>query len=222
MFPNISENPRHRRPAGKRKLEKIRLRYPSEHPRLFDKISHQPRIRVKNQIQRPSLSSGKTAKASSFIIFDKNKRFKKILLGPGLRGTRDSGITGAIPWSGHRPGDASGHGSLLGDTRSPTPAIIPSPGLIHRSVVLTKILHKNSLAVTIQRQLDSQAKLSPSINIRTRPSIDGEYTARRSKLVIEKSLQDKLDEITFVGTEIRTAIFGKIRKVKSTRFSQRS
>ena len=49
----------------------------------------------------------------------------------------------------------------------------------------------------IQRQLDSQAEPSPSIDRRTRPSIDGVYTTRRSKLVIEKSLQDKLDEITF-------------------------
>ena len=51
--------------------------------------------------------------------------------------------------------------------------------------------------VMIQRQLDSQAEPSPSIDRRTRPSIDGVYTTRRSKLVIEKSLQDKLDEITF-------------------------
>ena len=50
---------------------------------------------------------------------------------------------------------------------------------------------------TIQRQIDSQAELSPSIDIRTRPSIDGDYAARRSKLVTEKSLQDKLNEITF-------------------------
>ncbi|CAG7875756.1 unnamed protein product, partial [Brassica rapa] len=41
------------------------------------------------------------------------------------------------------------------------------------------------------------AELSPSIDIRTRPSIDGDYAARRSKLVTEKSLQDKLNEITF-------------------------
>ncbi|KAH0926383.1 hypothetical protein HID58_018639, partial [Brassica napus] len=51
--------------------------------------------------------------------------------------------------------------------------------------------------VIIQRQLDSQAEPSPSIDRRTRPSIDRNYTTGRSKRVIENSLQDKLDEITF-------------------------
>ncbi|KAF3510230.1 hypothetical protein F2Q69_00006842 [Brassica cretica] len=41
---------------------------------------------------------------------------------------------------------------------------------------------------TIQRQLDSQAEPSPSIDSRTPPSIDDDYAARRSKLVTEKSL----------------------------------
>ncbi|KAF3554157.1 hypothetical protein F2Q69_00013716 [Brassica cretica] len=50
---------------------------------------------------------------------------------------------------------------------------------------------------TIQRQLDSQAGPSPSIDRRTRPSIDDDYAALRNKLVTEKSLLDKLDEITF-------------------------
>ena len=46
---------------------------------------------------------------------------------------------------------------------------------------------------SIQRQLNSQAEPSPSIDRRTRPLIDGDYTTRRSKLVTEKSLQDKLE-----------------------------
>ncbi|KAF2615597.1 hypothetical protein F2Q70_00011949 [Brassica cretica] len=41
---------------------------------------------------------------------------------------------------------------------------------------------------TIQRQLDSQAEPSPSIDSRTPPSIDDDCAARRSKLVTEKSL----------------------------------
>ncbi|KAF3563270.1 hypothetical protein DY000_02014595 [Brassica cretica] len=59
--------------------------------KIFDKIWHQPRIHMKIQIQRSSLTSGETAKALSFTIFDKNQWFKKILLGPGLpEGNRSS------------------------------------------------------------------------------------------------------------------------------------
>ncbi|KAF2572588.1 hypothetical protein F2Q70_00003599 [Brassica cretica] len=50
---------------------------------------------------------------------------------------------------------------------------------------------------TIKRQLESRAEPSPSIDRRTRPSIDGDYAALRNNLVTEKSFPNKLDEITF-------------------------
>ncbi|KAF3542847.1 hypothetical protein DY000_02007747 [Brassica cretica] len=49
----------------------------------------------------------------------------------------------------------------------------------------------------IQRQLDSQPEPSPSIDRRTRPSINSDFAALRSKPVTKKSLHDKLDEISF-------------------------
>ncbi|KAF2559260.1 hypothetical protein F2Q68_00015114 [Brassica cretica] len=56
---------------------------------------------------------------------------------------------------------------------------------------------------TIKRQLDFQAEQSPSIDRRTRPSIDSNHTPLRSTLGTEKLLQDKLDEITFSQVERR-------------------
>ena len=64
--------------------------------------------------------------------------------------------------------------------------------------LLTK--HMNTLQKemdNIQTQLDFQAEQSPSIDRRTRPSIDHVRTSLRSKPVTEKVLHDKLDDITF-------------------------
>ena len=69
---------------------------------------------------------------------------------------------------------------------------------------------------TTQRQLDSHAERSPSIDIRTRPSIDGDYAARRSKLVTEKSLQDKLDEITFSQDLLKEDVYQELKDISET------
>ncbi|KAF3607993.1 hypothetical protein DY000_02047624 [Brassica cretica] len=69
---------------------------------------------------------------------------------------------------------------------------------------------------TTQRQLDSHAERSPSIDIRTRPSIDGDYAARRSKLVTEKSQQDKLDEITFSQDLLKEDVYQELKDISET------
>ncbi|KAF3570452.1 hypothetical protein F2Q69_00059561 [Brassica cretica] len=70
----------------------------------------------------------------------------------------------------------------------------------------------------IQRQLDSQAEPSPSIDRRTRPSIDGDYAALRSKLVTEKSLQDKLDEITFSQNLRKKDVYQELKDISESTY----
>ncbi|KAF3582099.1 hypothetical protein DY000_02030929 [Brassica cretica] len=74
--------------------------------------------------------------------------------------------------------------------------------------------------VMIQRQLDSQGEPSPSIDRRTRPSIDGDYTARRSKLVTEKSLQDKLDEINFSQDLLKEDVYRELKDISETTYAR--
>ncbi|WZZ08318.1 hypothetical protein YC2023_094239 [Brassica napus] len=74
--------------------------------------------------------------------------------------------------------------------------------------------------VMIQRQLDSQAEPSPSIYRRTHPSIDGDYTTRRSKLVTEKSLQDKLDEITFSQDFLKEDVYQELKNISETTYAR--
>ncbi|KAF3589600.1 hypothetical protein F2Q69_00028552 [Brassica cretica] len=57
---------------------------------------------------------------------------------------------------------------------------------------------------------------SSSIDIRTRPSIDGDYAARRSKLATEKSLQDKLDEITFSQDLLKEDVYQELKDISET------
>ncbi|KAF2577292.1 hypothetical protein F2Q68_00004842 [Brassica cretica] len=73
---------------------------------------------------------------------------------------------------------------------------------------------------TIIRLVDSQAELSPSIDRRTRPSIDGDYAARRRKLVTEKSLQDKLDEITFSQDLLKEDVYHELKDISETTYSR--
>ena len=74
--------------------------------------------------------------------------------------------------------------------------------------------------VMFQRQLDSQAEPSPSIDKRTRPSIDGDYTTRRSKLVTEKSLQNNLDEITFSQDMLKEDVYQELKDISETTYSR--
>ncbi|KAF2605675.1 hypothetical protein F2Q70_00026018 [Brassica cretica] len=64
---------------------------------------------------------------------------------------------------------------------------------------------------TIQTQLKSRAEPSPSIDRRTRASIDDNYAALRNKLVTEKSLDDKLDEITFSQDLLKEDVYQKLK-----------
>ncbi|KAF2569548.1 hypothetical protein F2Q68_00025519 [Brassica cretica] len=64
---------------------------------------------------------------------------------------------------------------------------------------------------TIQTQLKSRAEPSPSIDRRTRASIDDNYPALRNKLVTEKSLDDKLDEITFSQDLLKEDVYQKLK-----------
>ncbi|KAF3567352.1 hypothetical protein DY000_02015884 [Brassica cretica] len=76
--------------------------------------------------------------------------------------------------------------------------------------------HMNALQQemdTIQRQLDFQAEQTPSIDRRTRPSIDNDYTPLRSKLVTEKFLQDKLDEIAFSQDLLIEDIYHELKDI---------
>ncbi|KAF3580888.1 hypothetical protein DY000_02030948 [Brassica cretica] len=74
--------------------------------------------------------------------------------------------------------------------------------------------------VMIQRQLDSQAEPSPSIDRRTRPSIDDDHITRRSKLVTEKSLHDKLDEITFSQDLLKEDVYQKQKDISETTYAR--
>ena len=71
---------------------------------------------------------------------------------------------------------------------------------------------------TIQRQLDSQAGPSPSIDRRTRPSIDDDYAALRNKLVTEKSLLDKLDEITFPQDLLKEDVHQELKDISESTY----
>ena len=64
--------------------------------------------------------------------------------------------------------------------------------------------------------LDFQAKLLPSIDRRTRPSIDSDYTRLRIKLVTEKALQDKLDEITFSQDFLKEDVYQKLKDISES------
>ena len=74
--------------------------------------------------------------------------------------------------------------------------------------------------VTIQRQPYSQAEPSPSIDIKTRPSTDSDYTARRSKLVTAKSLHDKLDEITFSQDLLKQDVYRELKDISETTYAR--
>ena len=73
---------------------------------------------------------------------------------------------------------------------------------------------------TIQRQLDSQAGPSPSIDRRTRPSIDDDYAALRNKLVTEKSLLDKLDEITFPQDLLKEDVHQELKDISESTYER--
>ncbi|KAF3487803.1 hypothetical protein F2Q69_00054955 [Brassica cretica] len=68
----------------------------------------------------------------------------------------------------------------------------------------------------IQRQLDFQAEPLPSIDRRTHPSIDSDYTRLRSKLVAEKDLQDKLDEITFSQDLLKGDVYQELKDISES------
>ncbi|KAF3570451.1 hypothetical protein F2Q69_00059560 [Brassica cretica] len=72
----------------------------------------------------------------------------------------------------------------------------------------------------IQRQLDSQAELSPSIDRRSRPSINDDYAALRSKLVTEKSIQDKLDEITFSQDLLKEDVYQELKDISESTYAR--
>ncbi|KAF3603731.1 hypothetical protein F2Q69_00036301 [Brassica cretica] len=72
----------------------------------------------------------------------------------------------------------------------------------------------------IQRQLNSQTAPSPSIDRRTRPSIDGDYAAPRNKMVTEKSLHDKLDEITFSQDLLKENVYQKLKDISESTYAR--
>ncbi|KAF2560160.1 hypothetical protein F2Q68_00016269 [Brassica cretica] len=65
-----------------------------------------------------------------------------------------------------------------------------------------------------------QAEPSPSIDRRTRPSIDRDYAARRSKMVTEKSLHDKLDEITFPQDLLKEDVYQELKDISETTYAR--
>ena len=69
---------------------------------------------------------------------------------------------------------------------------------------------------TIHRQLNFQAEHSPSIDRRTRPSIDSDHTPLRGKLVTEKFLQDKLAEITFSQDLLKEDIYQELKDISES------
>ena len=74
--------------------------------------------------------------------------------------------------------------------------------------------------VMIQRQLDSQAEPSPSVDKRTRPSIGSDYTERQSKLVTEKSLHDKLDKITLSQDLLKEDVYQEPKDISETSYAR--
>ena len=74
--------------------------------------------------------------------------------------------------------------------------------------------------VMIQRQLDFQAEPAPSIDRRTQPSIDDDYTTRWSMLVTEKSLHDKLDEITFFQYLLKEDVYHELKDISETTYAR--
>ncbi|KAF2541920.1 hypothetical protein F2Q68_00031242 [Brassica cretica] len=48
------------------------------------------------------------------------------------------------------------------------------------------------------------------------PSIDGDHTTRRSELVTKKSLQDKLDEITFSQDLLKEDVYQELKDISET------
>ncbi|KAF3529262.1 hypothetical protein DY000_02040487 [Brassica cretica] len=48
------------------------------------------------------------------------------------------------------------------------------------------------------------------------PSIDGDHTTRRSELVTKKSLQDKLDEITFSQDLLKEDVYQELKDITET------
>ena len=72
----------------------------------------------------------------------------------------------------------------------------------------------------IQRQLDSQAEPSPSVDKRTRPSIGSDYTERQSKLVTEKSLHDKLDKITLSQDLLKEDVYQEPKDISETSYAR--
>ena len=73
---------------------------------------------------------------------------------------------------------------------------------------------------TIHRQLDSQEGPSPSIDSKTRPSINGNYAPLRNKLVTEKSLQDKIDEITFSQDLLKEDVYQELKDILESRYAR--
>ncbi|KAG5385021.1 hypothetical protein IGI04_036491, partial [Brassica rapa subsp. trilocularis] len=51
---------------------------------------------------------------------------------------------------------------------------------------------------------------------RTRPSIDGDNAARQSKLITEKTLQDKLEEITFSQDLLKENVYQELNDISET------
>ncbi|KAF2620447.1 hypothetical protein F2Q68_00039140 [Brassica cretica] len=54
----------------------------------------------------------------------------------------------------------------------------------------------------------------------SQPSIDGDYAALRSKLVTEKSLQDKLDEITFSQDLVKEDVYHELKDISELKTCQ--
>ncbi|KAH0922658.1 hypothetical protein HID58_022676, partial [Brassica napus] len=59
-------------------------------------------------------------------------------------------------------------------------------------------------------------KQSPSIDRHTRPSIDSDHTSLRGKLVTEKFLHDKLDEITFSQDLLKEDIYQELKDISES------
>ncbi|KAF2589193.1 hypothetical protein F2Q70_00038511 [Brassica cretica] len=54
----------------------------------------------------------------------------------------------------------------------------------------------------------------------SQPSIDGDYAALRSKLVTEKSLQDKLDEITFSQDLVKEDVYHELKDISESTYAR--
>ncbi|KAF3589982.1 hypothetical protein F2Q69_00029202 [Brassica cretica] len=108
------------------------------------------------------------------------------------------------------------HNSKIGYNHSPIVLMVFDT---HYVIVWMNLFHVWTLCNRKWIQFrDNSILKQPSLSIdrRTRPSIDGDYAARRSKLVTEKTLQDKLDEITLSQDFLKEDVYQELKDISET------